>query len=516
MTDWMRRTLLTLALLLLVAAPASAQYQRVWDARASEITSILNETKAAHPEAWQRGPASSRDTTFVTEVVIALNRAGVPAGLNGKRGSRDDISHDVFTLPNPTGCPDTSGTHPGLTLIDFVGRSETPEAFVTFIDVSVNDTGQVVEGVLPGQCYADGRFILPAGVSPPPPPPPDTTRLGASLFWLLRGYVDYRPQLDANLRWIKHELGADFVRALLVVGGDEFTAPDGERHDPWRDASVPITTPGIVDLVAQATDYVYQTHGLKVHWVLVGGRHQVQTEAAQDLVVDGVALALGTRLHAIELLEIWNEYRVNGGTAPELQRMARRLRSHLPSAPIALSSPDSVMGGNASFEEVQAELLTLYDDDSGANVVTIHPTRPEPIWNAETLGPLVELSGDFTIVVGEPRGPGASAGGDVDDPQVIAADYQSAIRAKARGYVFHSMAGVWGGHCHPAWPAKNAVANIFDHANAPAIAAALKALRHGDTTDPPPPTDIVTLLTQIRDELIKLNRTVLDVLRPRP
>ena len=306
------------------------------------------------------------------------------------------------------------------------------------------------------------------------PPPQHGTALGASLFWLLAGMKKYRPQLDENARWIKTELGGDFVRAFGVLGGDLFGGVD-----PWLDLATNWRATGFARDVRDATRYLWEVHGLKTSWTLVGGRAQVDLPMDQIALVDVFADALGAVLEMVPYVEMWNEYLVNNGIRHELRNMARRARALLPAGfPIALSSPNSIMGGNASRAEVEQEVFGMYGGDSGANLITQHPTRPDPIWNAETTPNL-----GLQVAIGEPRGPLASAGGDVDNPNILAADYQSAIRGRAIGYVYHSMAGIWGGHCH-GFPSQNEVANLPEHRNAPAIAAALKSLRQTGQTGP--------------------------------
>lgn len=318
--------------------------------------------------------------------------------------------------------------------------------------------------------YSPGDWIKPV---PTEPAPLHQTRLGASLFWLLGGYRSYRVQLSENLRWYRQELGADFVRGFVVLGGDLFGG-----NDPWSRLATNWRDPGFVSFLREVADYV-DDHGLRVAWTLVGGRAQVPDESSQAALVDRVLDGLASQLDTVEYFEPWNEYLVNNGVRHELRAMARRLKAGLPRGfPIALSSPNCVMGGRATAQEVRDELFAMYGGDSGANLVTIHSTRPEPIWRCETVMPLVRaMLPSFSIAEGEPRGPAASAGGDVDSPAILAEDYASAIRVKARSYVYHSMAGIWGGHCDPAFPSQNAVSNVWEHRNAAQIAAALKALR---------------------------------------
>jgi hypothetical protein len=299
-------------------------------------------------------------------------------------------------------------------------------------------------------------------------------RLGASLFWLLAGREKYPDQISSNLAWIAGALGADFIRAFGVLGGDLF-----QGRDPWSDVGASLSWSDYDARIAAATDYVFDTFGLRVMWTLVGSRAQVHHREQQEALVDRFARMARPRTHKIELVEMWNEYRVNGGTSTELRNMARRMRDQLPPGfPIALSSPDSVMG-ESPRSLVLAEIEELYGGDSGANTLTYHPSRAQgTVWApGADLGPHAPALRGNT----EPRGPGASAGGDVSDPATLAADYAQTRDVGWRWYVFHTMPGVWGGHCDPAFPDQNRWANLFEVPHAAAIATALRAVKAGGT-----------------------------------
>jgi hypothetical protein len=409
-----------------------------------------------HPEAWD----------FAILGLQALTRIDAQYGLNGKRGDRNNLSSDAFAY----------GTGRAVQIIDFlIGAGEHGNNLdkIAFIDVTA--ASQPLGGI-----WVDPfsrKTAVDYESAPPPVQTPAQTRLGASCFWLVGGYEKFPVQLAENLRWYREVMGADFVRGFVVLGGDLFSG-----HDPWSIVGTHWRQRGFVGLLQEVAGYVFREHQLKVAWTLVGGRAQVDGPVAQTELVDAVAEALTPVLNMVEYFEIWNEYKVNRGERHEMSAMARQLRAKLPAGfPIALSSPNSVMGGNASYADVDKEIYSMYGGDSGANLITIHPTRPDPIWNAETVHAVVSAN-SFNLAIGEPRGPGASAGGDVDNPAILAGDYQSAIRAQAKGYVFHSKSGVWGGHCDPAFPAQNTVANVWEHRNAAQIAAALKQLRQTGTT----------------------------------
>lgn len=345
--------------------------------------------------------------------------------------------------------------------------------------------------------YSQGDWLRPTVV----PSVVHTTALGASLFWAMAGFSKYRRQLSMNLAWLRMTLGADFIRAFGVLGGDLFSG-----HDPWEDLATNWRVSDFVAHVRDVTNFVYDEHGLKVAWTLVGGRSQVEMDMDQTMLVERFAEALAPIIGKVQYVEMWNEYLVNRGVRHELRGMARRIKTKMPAGfPIALSSPNSIMGGHAPYQQVYDEVYAMYGGDSGATLMTLHPTRPEPLWNAGTTPSL-----GLPIVIGEPRGPGASAGGDIDSPVLIAADYKSAINSEAAGYVYHTKAGVWGGHCNPYWPAENIVGNIYEHRNSEQIAAALKQLRETGATIPgggtgmnPYPSEPEYWLTEFKDKITK-------------
>ena len=435
-------------------------YNPMWGGFATQVRDTGNRLRLERPQAWNKCKAPGDDGEFIRLLAGELHLTQPAVGLNGKRGNPDDMSKDVLAFPNATGCRDRSGTHAGLELVDVIVGHEGPNASIGWLDITVNpDTGAP---------FADGYWLLPPAV-----PAVHATRLGCSLFWGLAGYQKYRPQLDANLHWIKGSLGADCVRVFGVLGGDLFGGVD-----PWLDLATNWRSNTYRDLVRDFTNYVYDTHGLKTQWTLVGGRAQVPDILSQQVFINTFSDAIGNITQKVEYVEVWNEYLVNNAVRSELRQMGRQVRQRLGDAvPVALSSPSSIMGGAASGTEVREEINALYGGDV-ATLMTIHPTRPEPIWNAETLQ---TLTLGLPIAVGEPRGPGASAGGDVDNPAIIAADYQSAVIGGAVLYVFHPKGGIWGGHCN-GFPGENSTVNIFEHHNAEQIAAALKAIRRTGTT----------------------------------
>ena len=298
----------------------------------------------------------------------------------------------------------------------------------------------------------------------------DTTLLGHSLFWGLGGYKKYRQQLTENLSHIKHDLGADYVRWFFTVG----TFDGGIGQDPFSDIGAFYNWSNHLQLCYGMMNLL-KSFGLKSQLTLVGAFGQADTQTKRDAIVDRAAVLIKDYIDDFVVVEMWNEYKVNHAERAWLRNMARRLQSQLPAGfPIGLSSPDSVMGGHASTQEVLAEIEAMYGGDSGANTLIIHNTRPEPIWRAETLRQIGII---MAIVEGEPRGPGASAGGDIIDHNVLGNDYLSAIRARAKTYTAHSMPGIWGGHCDPRWDFQNKWKNVWEVTNWNNIADNFKSIR---------------------------------------
>lgn len=194
--------------------------------------------------------------------------------------------------------------------------------------------------------------------------------------------------------------------------------------------------------------------------------------------------AVQGREQKVTLIDAVNEYIVNGFTSSEVRHIGRELVSALPGVPIGLSSPNSVMGGSASREEVHAEVERLHRDHQ-ASVFVYHQTRPVPIWGAGS---------DFGAwaprkrVNNEPRGTGASAGGDVSDPRIIAGDYANSKRAGDILYNLHTVVGIFGGRCHPHWNHQNRFGTRFvNQPNWRDIMMALRAVRDGGIVEPPLP-----------------------------
>jgi hypothetical protein len=311
---------------------------------------------------------------------------------------------------------------------------------------------------------------------------PHGCRLGASLFYLMaaaRGHDTLLTErAEANLRWIAETLHGDYVRAFVTVGGRLYATPSGTA-DPWQFAGSFVAWPDLRQTLARATDWAFD-HGLRVAWTLVGEGAQFGTEGELLALADLVADVVQSRPEKIELLEAWNEYSLTGGTATLCRLIAQRLRMRLGSEfPIALDTPQTAMTAPIGEHDdpLPAEVSTFYGG-SAANVITPQWDRGQP--NPRFMG----SAAPRVVYSHEPRGPGASAGGDVSDWLPLAHDYIQAALAGYRGYLLHTAAGVWGGRCHPYWPAQNTYPNLFDHPNMRDIADALVDVKAGRTPNP--------------------------------
>lgn len=305
------------------------------------------------------------------------------------------------------------------------------------------------------------------------PPSEHPTLLTKSLFWAWGGFKKYEAQLEKNIRDFKDDSGGDAVRWFFTLGNE----------GPWQDVGALYSDPNHMSIAHHVMELL-QTYDLKSHLTLCGGlddagncSEQYNTEAKRFAIVDRAAALINAFPDDFIVCEIVNEYIVNGWERAWVRACARRLRDQVPEGfPITLSSPNCVMGGHASAEEVLAEINAMYGGDSGANVLTIHPTRPYPVWCAEKLR---HIGITMPIIEGESRGPGASGGGDVSDPRILASDYESAIRAKALSKDLHTAPGVWGGHCATD-PEENMWNNFVDIPTWAEIASTLGAIRHGE------------------------------------
>lgn len=144
-------------------------YQAKWIARRDEILAIASDVRTANPAAWDELKIPGQESrTYINLVSIALLEAGIPGGVNLKRGGPQE-SIDALAFPNDTGARDSTGTYAGLEIVDIVGGAETPNPSITWGDVTqvTIDTGN------PGGWKAGS-----VGQTPHPPTIPSYEAMG--------------------------------------------------------------------------------------------------------------------------------------------------------------------------------------------------------------------------------------------------------------------------------------------------------------------------------------------------
>lgn len=399
----------------------------------SKVKEIAENIKGAFPRAWSNchKEGSPEIDDYIILVCKELVKLDGKVGCNGKRRT-DELSHDAIWNDGR--------------IVDIVASAGGSNPSITYNDVTAAST---VDGVVMG------KFIDPRGLRTYFDHNVRNIMIGCSMFPIMGMVKTELDRLKRNLEFFKEKFNGDYIRWFYTVGGDLF-----DDFDPWSEIGSFFNDPRHGEIFLKSLDLLKEFE-LKSHLVLVGSHSQANTEEKELAIVDRCGFYIRGRLSEFVLVEMRNEYLINGGTSTNCRNMARAFRARVGNSfPITLSSLDSVMGGNADISVVRAEYSKLYGGDSGANCLTIHNTRPEPIWNPLSLRERLELTED--IWDSEARGPGASAGGDVSNPEVFRTDLSNAKAGNAKGIVFHSRPGVWFGKCNSHWPGENNPANIYD------------------------------------------------------
>jgi len=317
-------------------------------------------------------------------------------------------------------------------------------------------------------------------------PTPSNTLLGKSVFWAWVGYKSFRSDLDEALDAVKKDLEGDYIRWFFTVGGNFVTG-----QDPWSIVGTNFNDPQHFN-IAKGLMELLKTHFLKSHLTLCGGLNpdgtvgdMYKTEEQRFAIVDSAAKLINLFPNDFVMVEIWNEYEVNGSNRAWCRAMARRLRSQIPShILIALSSPNSVMGGQEFDSVVKQEIDNMHGGLPEANGRTLHSTRPSNHWNPNT----IHRVDPNRYLDGEPMGPGASAGGDITNPAILGANMQEAVKGNAIGFTLHTEPGVWGHKLDPAWPLFHPEWKKFrDITNWKQICETLKAVKNGQPIPEPEP-----------------------------
>lgn len=307
--------------------------------------------------------------------------------------------------------------------------------------------------------------------------PAHVARLGFGWFCLLRALRDWRTDAQSDLEWLETHLNPNYYRVMLFVEGAAFGNPD-----PWRDAGIG-PDGGWSDTFKAALDLL-AGRGKKLHATVFGGINFDHRRCC-DLFLE----AAEGRWDAIEGVEVANEYQVNGFSAEQVRSLGWHLRARMTGhVPLALSSPHAAHNPTGdSNEAMSASFDELYGGHSPADEITIHVDRDHPKWsdpfNFNFIDPHLPKTS------GEPRGPGASTGGDVSDPQILAGDYRRTCDAGWRRYTGHSGWSVFNGRLPDQYRKPRHVQHPWQHPNMQAICEAWRAIREGGSDVPRPYLD---------------------------
>lgn len=139
-------------------------YVSTWRDRAEEILTIARMVKDANPAAWEEVKVhGQKSRRFINLVSMSCINAGIPAGVNLKRGGPEE-SLDALALPNATGARDSMNKFPGLEIVDIVVSAERADARIDWVDV----TQATIDGGTIGGWKAGSLVTQP----PQPPPAP--------------------------------------------------------------------------------------------------------------------------------------------------------------------------------------------------------------------------------------------------------------------------------------------------------------------------------------------------------
>lgn len=268
--------------------------------------------------------------------------------------------------------------------------------------------------------------------------------VGASLFcapWLL----EHDPhKLDANLDWLA-DRKVDFIRYILELSGPY-----------WRDREQNPLDSGFEQIFANLVDRTY-VFGLRSQVTMFGEWNHANTPEKRRQVVEMAARVVNGREPEILYVEIENEGGKPGrhNDVGEIRELAALFRSREPNIQLALTSPVDSEHARRLYVDSAASVFHFHDQRAPGNEGVKHDDV------ADIPGiPALRSSG-------EPRGPKASASGDVSDPATLASDFRKTINAGIGAYVYHSRAGVGMGSRH--WPEPN----LWSHATADAAVRAI-------------------------------------------
>lgn len=275
--------------------------------------------------------------------------------------------------------------------------------------------------------------------------------VGCTVFPAVWLYLKDRGKYVANLQWM-HELGIDYQRILGQTGGG--------GHAFWSDRTWNANDPKFPGWLGETIDLAYD-YGVRSKLTMFGGDGYSPTSDDKRRFVDTCVSVGNGRKDAIFIEEVANEFyhdSILQNNIPLLRELGRRANEKT-NILVALSAPMNMQHGTDMYL------------DSGVQVGTAHTLRVGstgiPRADVRRIRGFPALRED-----GEPRGPGASAGGDVSNPATLANDLRESAKSGIGAYCYHSDAGVTFG-------SKNApkLKNLWDQPNGEACVKAIVAAR---------------------------------------
>lgn len=415
----------------------------------SDKVTALRRVAKAYPGEYRdahgnHGQPGAKYEAFVRRAAACLHYGAPTLGirgdsdvkLNGKRRT-DTLSQDALWTPGG--------------IYDFIvgaGQQGTDVSRIVWNKVDEASNGKAIQPDRSLVPKASGRDLPQGSVKAQKHAFADRNGpfipVGASLFpalWLQKHDPN---KLDANLKWLA-DRDVDFIRYILELSG---------RY--WTDREQNPLEAGFGQRLARVIDRVYN-YGLRSQITIFGEWNHANTPDKRRQVVDMVAQVINGREPKVLYVEIENEGGKPGrhNDIGEIRSLAAMFKNREPNVLLGLTSPVDADHARRLYSGSVADVFTFHDQRSSDNEGVKH-------------GDVAGISGIPALrSSGEPRGPGASASGDVSDPATLASDFRKTINAGVGAYVYHSRAGVGMGSRN--WPEPN----LWSHPTADAAVRAI-------------------------------------------
>lgn len=424
----------------------------------SDKVTALRRVAKAYPGEYSdahgnHGQPGAKYEAFVRRAAACLHygaptlgiRADSDVKLNGKRRT-DTLSQDALWTPGG--------------IYDFIIAAGTQGTDVSKI------VWNKVDDASNGKAIQPDKALVPKASGGSYVPPQGSVRaqrhafsdrrgqfipVGASMFcapWLLKHDTN---KLDANLKWLA-DRRVDFVRYILELSGPY-----------WKDREQNPLEAGFEQRLAALIDKVY-SYGMRSQITIFGEWEHSNTESKRRTVVEMVARVINGREPKILYVEMANEAGKPGrwNNMREIRSLATLFKSREPNILVSLTAPQNTTQARQLYEGSNVDVGTVHVERVPGSGVSLDDVSRIPGF------PALRSSG-------EPRGPKASAGGDVSDPDTLVADFKDTIKARVGAYVYHSRAGVGMGSKH--WPEPNLWSHPTADAAVKGIIAARNAMR---------------------------------------